>query len=85
MRVGIIGRFILARVFCGGFSAGLMYLFLKIFKVKTDVFSNNVSFVSEAAIKGFSLSISLLAMALLFIISLEGKKRGGNFRYDLLK
>ena len=78
-------RFILARILCGGFSAGLIHLFLRIFKVETDVFSNNVSFVGETAIGGISLTVALCIMALLFIISLEGKKRGGNFRYDLLK
>lgn len=78
-------KFFFSRLFCGGLSAILIYIFLKIFRESTDVFSNNVSFVGEAVKERLSVSVALGIMAVLLIISLEGKKRGGNLRYDLLK
>lgn len=77
--------FLLSRVICGSLSALFMYVFVNLFKLPLSVLSNNISFSYQILGNKISISISLLILVILFIISIEGKKIGGNLSDDLLK
>ncbi|MCQ2455675.1 MAG: hypothetical protein MJ090_06030 [Clostridia bacterium] len=80
-----IKNLIISRIVCGLLSSGFMFVFLKVFCPSAEVFSNNIYFVSKAIVSKPSVTLSLLMMIILLIISLEGKKIGGNLKFDLLK
>lgn len=69
----------------GAFSTILTYFAVKISGISAPVFSSGIETVYQMAKTKASLSLSLVLMVILFIISAEGKNRGGNLRDDLLQ
>jgi len=76
---------LLSRIAHGLLSVLFVFVFLKIFKVNIPTISNGVNFTANLVSSKIQVGISVLILSILFIISLEGKNKGGNLRKDLLK
>lgn len=83
---GVNLKILLPSLFIHGvFSAVLTYYTVKISGISAPAFSSGIETVYQMAKTKASLSLSLVLMVILFIISAEGKNKGGNLRDDLLQ
>jgi len=69
-----IKSFALMRILHGAISTVVTALLLEIHIIAAPTFSNNKSFVAEAFVSGKTLGVSLIVMAVIFIISLSNKE-----------
>ena len=76
--------FIFFRILHGFLSSFITYFLIKIFKISVTVFSNNIDFSFSPYNIGLSATFSLIIMGIIFIISLNNEKKGGNILKDLV-
>lgn len=76
--------FVLFRILHGFLSAASTYTIIKVFKIKVSVFSNNINFSFSPYNISLSATLSLIIMGIIFIISLNNEKKGGNILKDLV-
>lgn len=77
-------RFVLFRIIHGILSSISSYLIIKVFKICIPTFSNNINFSYSPYSLRVSFAISLIILGLIFIISLNSEKKGGNILKDLV-
>lgn len=76
--------FSLFRVFHGALSTFFTFILCKFLHLEIATISNNNVFVKQYTISGEKLAVSIIIMGILFIISLEGKKKSGKISDDLI-
>ena len=76
--------FITSRIVHGALSSILTYIFVKIFKIKTSVFSNIDNVLSFGNRCGIFLGLSVLLMLTVLIVEITDKKFSGNLKNDIV-
>ena len=77
-------KFILFRIVHGILSSISTYLIIKVFKIYIPTFSNNINYSYSPYSLRLSFAVSLIILGLIFIISLNSKKKSGNILEDLV-
>lgn len=75
---------VFSRVLHGIISVFFTFIFVKIFGIEKQVFSNDVSFLKKQYFGPISISISVAILVLFFLLNITSKKYSGNITEDLL-
>ena len=75
---------VFSRVLHGIISVFFTFIFVKIFGIEKQVFSNDVSFLKKQYFGPISISISVAVLVLFFLLNITSKKYSGNIAEDLL-
>ena len=72
------------RILHGMLSAFLTFILIKVFDIAVPTFTNGRKFSFESLYSTPALAVSMVAMSIIFIISLTGKKYNGKILEDIV-
>ena len=79
-----MAKFTIVRILHGGLSTAIAFIVIRLFKISITAISNNVNTYEMVFYSDLTLSLSLLAMAILLIIGIISKNHSGNILRDVI-